>query len=398
MFRSHRLYKSHIAARSRQDCKLFDQGNLQRCITPRLHPSNHVFRTVLNQAPSRLAVSLPPLREVLFEQRPSCDNKDPQKLKTVAHKYSYDDNMAELLFILNREYPVNSSKGEQYHTIIPPHVLRALKRCYLKSPNNVSKLHLTNAIVGRFQKLGISMPLALLYYGLEAAAWGNHPAAMKQYFTVFDLAKQTVDFPRQIDLNLWKQIFQAILVATRTTLCPGSEIWRRKRAQWIEVVTGWNVEDARFVGRERCIYDILLNFGVRGLAIYFRLVRQLCPTDMILRMWLEHHLLDKFRDLPPDTLNFIFNSFIQLLLAKKDPMRAWKVAQNTAPRFGAIQDRSWQLLLRHPEFLDDWIPGMDKSVFDALEKYASYVERQLGVEWTGGEDGTHFVRIRKGEQ
>lgn len=392
MFRSHRLCKSHIAACSRQKRNFFSRGNLPQGITPCLHRNNPIFRIDSTRRSIRLAHSQPPLRELLFEWQPSYDIEDTIKVDTAVYNFNHVDTLEELQFVLDREFPVNNVTRRRDLLLSNFQVLKALERCYLKSSSNVSKIHYTNAVICRFQKIGLSMPLGLMYGGLKAAAWGNHPVTMKQYFTLFNPVKRTVDFPHSFDLKLWNEIFQAILVVARCTPRHDLEAWRLKKAQWAEVVTGWNTDESSFARRERCIYDVLVNFGVRGLASYFRLVRQFCSTDAILRMWLEHHLIYDTGGLPPNTLNFIFNSFIQLLLAKDDPKRAWEVARNTAPRFGAIQDKSWQLLLQHPEFFDRWIPGMDKFVVDALEKYASYVERQLGVRWTGGEDGIHVAK------
>lgn len=399
MFRYSRLYRAYNAPCKRQECNFFDQGNRPTCVTLRSHAKNRNFQIQAARKSNNLAVPPLPLREVLFETHPDYHIKDALKLITISNLplFNHVENIEELEFALSRVFSDNTEFRRRTLLLTHLPIQDALERCYEKSSNE-GKIHLINAMVGRFRKAGYSMPPVWIYHGLKAAACGNHPATMKQYFTVFNLAKQTTDFPQLLDLESWNEIMQAILVVIESAQSHDMKTWERKKAQWTMVVTGWNIKDVNFTRRERCIYDNVVHFGGPGLFNYFRLVQCLCSAGTVLRMWLEHHLLDDTGNLPPDTLNFILNSFITTLLAKGDVERAWKVAQNTAPRFGAIHDRLWQMLLHHPEFLDNWIPGMDKSVFAALENYASQIEGELGIRWTGGEDGMHSMdHLRESE-
>ncbi|MCJ1423485.1 hypothetical protein MMC29_001369 [Sticta canariensis] len=248
---------------------------------------------------------------------------------------------------------------------------------------------------------GHPLPPMLGFHGFKAAACGNSPAAMKHYLSLVGLRPSGECLSLGLNADQWDMIVKCILVTTRTQSSQSEKRLYQKKA-WAEVVTYRRdfVVPEMSSGKEMtlntsaiCMYHVLIIFGVHGMSNYFRLVSRFCDSQAVFEWgmdWLVHGLYD--RNLPPETLNFVFNSCIQTLLAKKSPEKAWELAQKALPNFGTIQDKTWKLLFRHPEFLAEWKPEMKGPVMDALKIYMSKAERQLGVKWTGGEDGFHLPR------
>lgn len=247
------------------------------------------------------------------------------------------------------------------------------------------------------------IPPMLRFHGFKAAACGNSPAAMKHYLSLVYLPLEPSSEHISFGLNAeqWDMIVKCILVTTRSRSSQSEKRLYHKKA-WAEVVTYRrdvvvvDTSSGKEMTLDRsaiCMYHALIEFGIHGMSNYFRLVSRFCDSQAVFEWgmnWLVHGLYD--RNLPLETLNFVFNSCIETLLAKKSPEKAWELAQKALPDFGSIQDKTWKLLFRHPEFLAEWKPEMKGPVMDALEIYMSKAERQLGVKWTGGEDGFHLPR------
>lgn len=257
-------------------------------------------------------------------------------------------------------------------------------------------------IFRHFGHNGLPISRILMFHGLKAAACGNSPAAMRHYLLLLRPQFRTPGYI--LDAKQWDMIVKCILVTTRSPPNRSEKTLRQKKA-WAEVIThreegisigmksrGRNTKRAAF-----SMFDILVEFGVHGISNYFRLLSRFCESQDIFAEGMNYLVLGTADKIPPTKLpstftNFIFNSYVQTLLAKKSPERAWKLAQKARPEFGTIQDKTWKLLLRHPEFLPEWEPGMEIPVLNALESYMSEAERQLGVKWTGGADGFHMPR------
>ena len=83
------------------------------------------------------------------------------------------------------------------------------------------------------------------------------------------------------------------------------------------------------------------------------------------------------------------NHFIQALAMTGGPREAWETVRELQWHTDSFFEETWIVLLDHPEFITQWKPGMEGLV---LRKYISLLEKAeeiLGVEWSGGEDGSH---------
>ena len=252
-------------------------------------------------------------------------------------------------------------------------------------------------IFRQFSRHKLPIPPILMFHGLKAAACGNSPAAMRHYLSLLRLQAGSVGF--DLSAAQWNMIVTCILVTTRSP--PNrSEMTLVQKKAWAEVIThGEDHVTIMHGGKNkkiiRCfsVYEFLGKFGFFGISSYFRLVSRFCGSQDIFKEGMAHLRGDRRHAPEPNEIsNFNFNCRIQTLLSKKCPEKAWELVQNAGSMLGALQDKTWELLLRHPEYLTEWKPEMEKPVMDALERYMSKAERRLGVKWTGGADGFHVAR------
>lgn len=316
-------------------------------------------------------------------------------MKSFEATFSSVRTFEELSYVLAKIFPKLSQRSYRKSLdsgSLSKSIISALEICSVNASKHADSLRGLTAIAELYQNVPLPVPLPVVIYGMKAAACANYPAAMESYLGFLGSRAQ------QVPLEDWELIMKQILVATRSVPRKTCNSFYQKRA-WARVVTGWEMDHAgRGPRLDFCIHDALRQGrnGIEGLGSYFRLMKRFCPTEGILQIWLIDHLSDgSGPGSHPANLNYIFNSFIQALLAKRDPERAWKVAQTMEPRFGAIWDRTWKLLLQNPEHIGGSLPGMDKAVFDALERYLFKIERQFGVRWINGEDGFHVAKEHK---
>lgn len=250
----------------------------------------------------------------------------------------------------------------------------------------------------------LPVPRILMFHGLKAAACGNSPTAMMHYLLLYH-QQLKADPAYGLLSKSWSMIVKCILISTRPSPSRSEKTLRHQKA-WTEVLTyridepslDINSSEEEILGRAGfSMYTILIEFGVPGLSNYFRLITRFCESLTIFEQGMNYLVLGRYdRNLSPTILNSIFNSFIQALIAKNSPEQAWKLAHKALPEFGAIQDKTWTLLFRYPEFLTEWKPGWENPVMVALERYMSQAERQLGVKWIEGEHG--FLHMPRDEE
>lgn len=334
------------------------------------------------------------LRQALFKYHPP-PIVGGVFLKRLEVTFSSVRTFEELSYVLAKIFPKLSQRPYRKSLdsgALSKSIISAFEICRVNASKHADRLRGLTAIAGLYQNLSLPVPLPIVTYGMKAAACANYPAAMESYLRFLGSRAQ------QVPLEEWELIMKQILVATRAMPRKTCNSFYQKRA-WARLVTGWEMDHAgRGPRLDFCIHDALRqrSDGIKGLGSYFRLMRRFCPAEVILQIWLIHHLSDGTGPgSHPANLNHIFNSFIQVLLAKRDPERAWKVAQTIEPRFGAIWDQTWKFLLQYPEHMGGSLPGMDKAVLDALERYLFKIERQLGVRWVNGEEGFHIAKEHK---
>ncbi len=388
MFQCYRLYRLKFIQCLPKECW---QKNFPT--TEKLSPNPHKIQISTHRCyTSSLAAPEIPFRKALFQYHPAHSIGLARLKGSLEDRLSEVADLKELLYVLEMILPKQANKNFVIRRKVVKCATAALEDCLVKTCKHANTLRDFNAIIERFHRVQMNVPSAMMSHGLKAAALANSPAAMEQYVAIIGPRTRKPCFRKKIKLITWEMIVRHIIVATRS-MPPGTWKTLYQKRVWAKVVTGWDMGNAGRGKRQYSLYDALIQFGIQGLASYFHLMRSFCRVEDILQIWLKHELsvLSDAND-RAETLNFIFNSYLQVLLAKNDPKRAWKVAQTTAHRFGAIQDRTWKLLLRYPEHIESWVPGMDKPIFDALEKYLFNIERQLGVRWTGGENGLHIAK------
>lgn len=385
MFRAYRLsrYKC-IQCRPNHHEK-----SLLRCISTRDRSAPPVSQS---QQCANLAQHL---RQALFKYHPPPIIGGTFNLKSFEATFSSVRTFEELSYALAKIFPKLSQRSYRISLdsgSLSKSIISALEICSVNASKHADSLRGLTAIAEFYQNVPLPVPLPVVIYGMKAAACANYPAAMESYLRFLGSRAQ------QVPLEDWELIMKQILVATRSMPRRTCKSFYQKRA-WARVVTGWEMDHAgRGPRLEFCIHEALRQRrnGIEGLGSYFRLMKRFCPAEGILQLWLINHLSDgSGPGSHAANLNYIFNSFIQALLAKRDPERAWKVAQTMEPRFGAIWDRTWKLLLQNPEHIGGSLPGMDKAVLDALERYMFNIERQFGVRWINGEDGLHVAKEHK---
>lgn len=398
----HRLDNAHclrkrcrapLAKRTFAKCELLANGIPPRVSTVR--DNYHQYSEHWRRIPLPQRKDVPYFRAVLFKNhRPK--HQSGWRSENEIERFTRVETVHDLQIVLGGLFS-RIVTWEKLHRIEYMKTLEKLvlatKPMNKKSFTSAYELPDFTRIFERYVHYGFPISGNLLFHGLKAAACGNSPAAMRHYIS-FDSAFKVLP-------HHWDMIVKYILVTTRSPPSRSEESLRQKKA-WAELLefrgqeTLTDIESSRDGMTRRIsigLYDLLIRFGEEGWSNYFRLLSRFCASRYIFDVGTDCLVLGiRDRDLPPATLNFIFNSYIQTLLAKKSPGRAWELAQKALPEFGTIQDKTWKLLLRHPEFLTHWNPDMKKPVTDALNRYMSKAERKLGVKWTGGEDGFHMPR------
>ncbi|MCJ1264943.1 hypothetical protein MMC22_004818 [Lobaria immixta] len=354
----------------------------------------------------------PYIRSVLFEDyKPTrVQLKGETLIQTITHVKTLQDLfdiLPRMLFrVTTWGYGAWGEKKRGRFLMTLEDVIAETKPMRAKTLNpfrNAYELPGFTRIFRHFGHNGLPIPRILIFHGLKAAACGNSPAAMRHYLLLLRPQSRTPGYI--LDAKQWDMIVKCILVTTRSPPNRSEKTLRQKKA-WAEVITHreegiLTVMESRGKNRKRraafSMFEILIEFGVDGISNYFRLLSRFCESQDIFEEGMSYLVLGTSDKIPPTNLpstitNFIFNSYLQTLLAKKSPKRAWKLAQEARSEFGTIQDKTWRLLLRHPEFLAEWKPGMEPPVMNALERYMSEAERHLGVKWTGGAHGFHMPR------
>ena len=179
-------------------------------------------------------------------------------------------------------------------------------------------------------------------------------------------------------------IVDCIIAANKDVL---DQSWKAKRREeaWATIVMTRRTNDVRQGEQEPCLFHYFRQHGCEGLAHYFRLVERFCSSDFVLQLWHEE------KGTPDHEIaNFILNSCIKILISKGDAECAWSIA-STISEPNEISGEIWDMLFCYPEHLQIWNPVFNKPVMAALDKYAKDIEKELGVTWIGGEDGSHLL-------
>lgn len=325
------------------------------------------------------------LRSALFETSlTSIEELEWQDVKTAS----------ELLAVFDHHFERLKQSGEPWH-VIESYLIIALQRCQFNS-NKTDMIHLCNTLIQRLQHDKLSIPPQLMFHAFKAAAAANSAFAVENYFRIIESEFPKDHYEQKADLQPWGDIAERILLVNKGVRFRG---WKGIRQQhgWIKAITGQATDRVRQSHRHAAFYHVFLPFGIQGLKYYFRLLSRFCSSDVLFQDW---QLTRKAYEADPSffsqSIGFIIFSYVQLLIARGHPKQAWQVADESS-RLGVVDDKTWRLLLQYPEHLATWHQEMNKFVIPTLERNLKYIERQLGVMWTGGEDGCHVAKINDRE-
>lgn len=401
MYRAYDLYRSHHAACLHIQCRTLSQKNFHR----KPLEDQSIWQQYRNSNPlsgPNKPEHKPYIRSVLLKDFVPIE-KQLLRQRHVSKRFTHVECLQDLSIVLReRLFEIAGRRNRRlawsFERIC--HLIAESKPIRAKTFQTFSyayELPEFSRIFRQFSRHKLPIPPILMFHGLKAAACGNSPAAMRHYLSLLRLQTGSVGF--DLSAAQWNMIVTCILVTTRSPPNRSEKTLVQKKA-WAQVIThredhvtimhgGKNKKIIRYFS----VYEFLGKFGYFGISSYFRLVSRFCESQDIFKEGMAH-LRGHCRRAPKRNKisNFNFNCRIQTLLSKKCPEQAWELVQNAGSMLGALQDKTWELLLQHPEYLTEWKPEMEKPVMDALERYMSKAERRLGVKWTGGADGFHVAR------
>ena len=76
-------------------------------------------------------------------------------------------------------------------------------------------------------------------------------------------------------------------------------------------------------------------------------------------------------------------------VSANDAKCAWQVVRGSGCVAEMLDDSTWSRFLDYPEHLKTWQYGMSERVLSKYESNLTTIEKQLGICWSGGEDGFH---------
>lgn len=364
---------------------------LSRCSTRRLNTSIYSsittksFQISASTRQLHSSTSLKSIRDAIFVSRSESINTweiEPldQTISSVTNKY-------DLLRILDDTltYSRENNFGGQWF-LEPQALLEALTRCHC---TKYETIQMFNAIMERCRSTSTSVPRILYYHAMKAAATGNFPTAIWCFLQSLHHRPGHDDSVSPISLGEWISIGRCILVANNDFKHLSWDEIHQKKA-WAKVITGDHLKpEYGQIG----LYHFFNQYGVAGLSHWFTLVMRFCSSEDVLQHWIQvQKEQEKNRYLTSGVVDLMVNSSLQILLAKKDPKRAWQMVSLLGPTISAINNMSWKQLLYHPEYLQTWNSVMEKPVMERLEDYLKDIERNLSIDWIGGEEGYHVLK------
>ena len=249
-----------------------------------------------------------------------------------------------------------------------------------KSPLNASDL---NALQSRYEYLGgVLKPEKVREHMLLAA---DSPSAIKQRLLAHDaMIRGNLCQPDDIQLST-REFFDFM----RNVAVPDGDSWyeRNLKRQWLHVITGWsrNGIGGPAEQRARCLYHLGPDLYCSYWRHYLGLLCKFGDSKVVYSEWKSHQA--KHGSLV-DALNQTIRSLVKL----EDPEHAWHLAYETGNVTEYIREDTWQLLLAYPQHIKEWIPEMTGPALRMLEEEICKVERHLGLQWIGGQDGSHTRR------
>ena len=245
------------------------------------------------------------------------------------------------------------------------------------------KLCSLNAVVSRLTELSIPLHPTVAHVGLQLSAFGPSPQALSRYARLGQWHGTGAS-----DWNMAQvRPFALILERIRSEMLKNkSKDWnsQRKREELLALLTSPQ-EDGSFSS----LYfpgDPLLR------TVLIPLVSKLGGSPAVLALW--DQIKTKWeltRSEYPERYHrrFTVRDLIFALFANNDPKSAWGLANDSTLTQDEIINDVWERLLDHPELCPDWERVPEHWRMRKALKFLRKAEHELGITWTGGENGKH---------
>ena len=263
-----------------------------------------------------------------------------------------------------------------------------IERCS-QDVTNLHTLYALNDIASRFKRADLPVPASVIYHGLLASAREGLAPAFMNYLEMHDGSRTFVTN------RTWEEIFEFILHSTTGAAAQGWHSQRQKQ-QWLRILTGWEAPDCK----APCKRQNPNLFGITGcdhpivdagslMAKYFQLLFRLGDSKLQRDEWtsLRRDMQERWTPKYHSYLRTV-GIIIDALLIKNEPAEAWRVAFEYLHIGGRLK-HSWNTLLEHPEFLNEWHESMTPFALESLMNMLRNIEATMGIQWTGGENGYH---------
>ena len=267
-----------------------------------------------------------------------------------------------------------------------------------------------NAINARLHKLGLDVRPENILYGMQSMY--ENPAALKQYLGKLQLPKADDSLAVSYFGGFFRYIAPRLRKTQQRQFLTRSE--RIYDQQWLNVITGLpdNESIQNNAPREQSLYNLGPGLDFRHWGQYINAVRRILgPETAYLefrRSKNQHAGQSALCESDSNFINWFLNPTILHLANGDDPKHAWELAQELENPSKDLQPRTWKALLAYPDYVRIWIPRMlpwlnvskleslDEQVMEAsapgkLEHELSRLEIDMGLVWSGGEDGYHTI-------
>ena len=290
------------------------------------------------------------------------------------------------------KYLSSREDGLQFVVAFPAFV-RALGREKASLSDCEFRLRTYNAVMYRLHNRKIPLNNKMISQGLFFASMAKSIAAVRYYLKLWAPGFE-LDYLGSLEI-----LFELQNLIEQEQSSP-IEKGRLKR-ELLEIMIGSSNEASGKPEQERqsCVYSIMCKEEKDTWNNFLLILNKLSGINAVYNEWLRFKASIYFngarqmtafeRKSPIDTKRMIITQFIHIL-AKEDPRRAWQIIEESELTTKMLDHSTWAILLEHSEFLT-WRPGMREVVLDKYEESIRNIERALGIEWSGGEDGYHVT-------
>ena len=267
-----------------------------------------------------------------------------------------------------------------------------------------------NAMNARLHKLGLDLRPRNIFYSMQSMY--ENPAALKQYLWMLQLPKADDSLAVQYFGDFFRYIAPRLCKTQQRQFLTRSE--RIYDQQWFNVITGLSDNESvqNNAPREQSLYNLGPGLDFRLWDQYINAVhRILGPETAYLefrRSKNQHAGQSGLGESDTNFINWFLNPTILHMANGDDPKHAWELAQELENPLKDLQPLTWKALLAYPDYVRNWIPRMfpwlDVSKLESLDEQVMgasapgklkhelrQLEMDMGLAWSGGEDGYHAI-------